>query len=350
MVTEQLQRVAGHRRRHSQGPGEAGDHAVGRFLRAGGRRSRVRHEDDLAAARGDLHRQPGLAGPAGPDQGHQPAGRVVEQPVQPDQLVVAADQAGERPGRAGGRRRDRGSAELGEPAGGRDLVAQGHGGRRRRDPQLLPQQVAAGFVLGQGGTAVAAPGQEPHQRPVGLLLQRFEREHPAAHLDAGVRVVLRSRPPHGPFQQGEHVRPVRGAAGRQPLVEDRGAGHAEAGQELTAAEPGSREHRIRIRSGAGRPGHLRGVHPDRAGQRHRLPGRLQMVRQDPAHLAQHEPQVGPRGRLGQVAPEQTGQRRARMPGAGHREVVDQRGPFGGGRLREGTPAHAQLGCAEHADA
>jgi hypothetical protein len=42
------------------------------------------------------------------------------------------------------------------------------------DAQLLGQQAAAGFVLRQGGVALAAESQQLHQLPVGLLVPRFQ--------------------------------------------------------------------------------------------------------------------------------------------------------------------------------
>jgi hypothetical protein len=86
-------------------------------------------------SRRDLHRQPGLADAARADQGHQAAGGVVEQLVQPGQLLLAAEQRAERPWRlhlrpgrwaplAGSRR-----VEPGELARHGDLVAQGERGR-----------------------------------------------------------------------------------------------------------------------------------------------------------------------------------------------------------------------------
>ena len=122
--------------------------------------------------------------PPGADQGHQPAGGVVEQLVQAGQLLFPADQRGEWPGQVGRGRRDLGHrrrsgvglrrasssrsgppggrrwpvAQLGEPAGVGDLLAQGDGGHRQLDPQLLLQHIPAGLVLGQGGAALAAAG------------------------------------------------------------------------------------------------------------------------------------------------------------------------------------------------
>jgi len=261
---------------------------------------------------GDLQREPGLADPAGADQGHQPAGGVVEQLAQAGQLPLPADQRGERQGqvRRGGRlprgRRGAGvafrrarfvlvappgghrrpGAQPGEPPRAGDLLAQGDGGRRRLGTQLLLEHVPAGLVLGQGGAASAAGGQEPHKRAVRLLLERLKLQHAAGGLDPGGRVPPVAGQPDGAVQQRQHVGPDGGTPPDQPLVEQRGARNFEALQELAAAQPHGRQQLATVPLAGGHAGHLDCVNPDgpAAGKRHRLPGHLQMVREDAAQL------------------------------------------------------------------
>jgi hypothetical protein len=348
VIGEQVQRLAGHRERDVEGPGERADHTAGRVPGAHEGHEHRPVAVALAPGRGDLDGQPGLADAAGTDQGDQPAGGVVQPVVQPGQLGLPADQRGQRPRRIRGRRRP---AQLGEPAGGGDLLAQGRGGRRRPDAQLVAEQETTGLVLGQGGAALTGRGQEPHQRPVALLGELVHREHPAGHLDAGGGVALVPGPPQGSFQQREHVGPDHGAALGDPLVEQRSTGDAETVEEVTAAQPGDGEQfRPRIGSG-GRPGNLGGVHPDRPApvQGHGLPVRDHVLGQRPAQLGEDQPQVGPGGRLGQIAPEQPGQRRTGLRGAGHGQVADQCSGLDGRQLREWPPTHGQLGRAERPD-
>jgi hypothetical protein len=254
VVGEQLQRIAGDRQRHPKGVGDVGDDQVGGLLRPCGAGADERHEHRPVAVAalaggGGRRRQPGLADAAGADQGHQPAGGVVEQLVQAGQLLFPADQRGEWPGQVGRGRRDLGHrrrsgvglrrarflqvgppggrqwpvAQLGEPAGAGDLLAQGDGGRRRLDPQLLLQHIPAGLVLGQGGAALAAAGQEPHERTVGLLLERFQLQHAAGDLDSGGPVASVAGQLDRAVHDGEHVGPDRRAPPDQPLIEQRGA-------------------------------------------------------------------------------------------------------------------------------
>jgi hypothetical protein len=349
VVDQQLQRVAGDRQRHPERVREVGDDQVGGLLRPGRADPHQRHEHHpvamaarLPGGPGGRHLQgkPGLADPARAHEGHQPAGGVVEQLVQARKLPLPADERGERPGQVRARRahwapRRRSLAQLGEPFGAGDLLAQGDRGRRRLDGQLLPEHVPAGLVLRERGAALAAGGQEPHERPVRLLLQRLQLQHAAGDLDPGGRVPAVARELDGAVHQREHVGPGRGPPPHQPFVEQRGAGDLEALQELAAAQPHGRQQVLAaVPRGGGHAGHLNRIDPDRTAgsERDRLPGHLQVLREDAAQLAQHQPQVGPGGRLRQVAPQQPGKRRARVPVAGHRQVHQQRRRLGRDQL------------------
>ena len=47
------------------------------------------------------------------------------------------------------------------------------------------QKAAAGFVLSEGGAALAVGGEEPHELAVGFFVPRFDGEQLAGGLDAG---------------------------------------------------------------------------------------------------------------------------------------------------------------------
>jgi hypothetical protein len=325
MVAEQLERVARHRERDPERGGHGRDHQVALPLGPARLGPDERDEGDSVAVAappggGDLHRQPRLADPAGTDQGHQPAGWVVEQLVEARQLRPPADHRGERLRQVGARPARRPVlagqrlAQRHEATAAGDLVAQSQRRRRRLGRQLLAQDVAAGLELGEGGAALAAFGQEPHQRALGLLVQRLQPDKAAGDLDPSRRVPVVPDAPHRLVHQSEHRRPAGGAACHQPVVEQRGAGEPEAVEQVPAAKPrrGQQLAGVDISRGSGEPLHLESVDPDRpAGrERHRLAVGVEEAGERPAQLGEDQAQVGPCGRLGQVAPEQPGQRRA----------------------------------------
>jgi hypothetical protein len=199
---------------------------------------------------------------------------------------------------------------------------------------------------------VAAGGQEPHQGPLGLLVERFELEHAAGGLDPGGGVAAVAGVLDGPLEQGQLVAQGGGPAALGPLVEQLGPGSLEPAQELPPAQPGRGQQLGALGPAGGQPLDLDRVHPDRPGrvEGHRLPGHQQLLGQDPAELGQGQAQVGPGGRLGQVAPEQPGQGRARLRRARHRQVHEQRRRLGRCQPDQWAPVHGQLGRAEHTDA
>jgi hypothetical protein len=103
-VGQQLPRVPGHGQRHPEGCGQVGHHQDGGLLRPrrGGPGERHRHHPvpvPPLPGRPHLHGQPRLPDPPGPDQGDEPARRVVQEGVQPGQVLLPPDQGSERPGR-----------------------------------------------------------------------------------------------------------------------------------------------------------------------------------------------------------------------------------------------------------
>jgi hypothetical protein len=153
-----------------------------------------------------------------------------------------------------------------------------------------------------------------------LLLQRLQLHKAPCDLDAGGGVGPLPGQSRRAVQHPQHHGPARGALGHLPLVKQRRAQHLHARQEVPTAQAGRGQQRLRVIC-RGQPRQLQRVDPDRlVGQRHRLAAHLQVVGQRPAQLDKHQPQIGPRGLLGQVAPQQPGQRRPRVGGAGHRQV------------------------------
>ncbi len=114
-VGEHLPRVAGHGQGDAEGGGQVGHHQVGGLLRPrrAGADERHRHHPvamPVPPGRARLQRQPGLADPSRPHQRHQPARRVVEQRMQPGQVLLPPDQRRERPRRPRRRARFPGSS------------------------------------------------------------------------------------------------------------------------------------------------------------------------------------------------------------------------------------------------
>ena len=71
-------------------------------------------------------------------------------------------------------------------AAGGDGLAQGGRLRGRLNAQLVGQEGATGFVLGQRGGAVAGQGEGPHQLAVGRLAPRLQGQLAAG---MGLRLV-----------------------------------------------------------------------------------------------------------------------------------------------------------------
>jgi hypothetical protein len=126
---------------------------------------------------------------------------------------------------------------------------------------------------------------------VRLLVERLQPQHAAGDLDAGGRVPAVARQRHGAVHERQHVGAGGGAPPHQPLVEQRGAGDAEALQELAAAQPHGRQQRLAVPLAGGRARHIDRVDPDgpARGERHRLPGDLQVLGEDAAQLGQRQP-------------------------------------------------------------
>ena len=368
-VGEQLQRVAGHRQRHPEGARPAW--STTRSAASSGRAGLAPTNDTNTApsrcrsspGRGDLHRQPGLADPARADQRHQPAGRVVEQLVQPGQLLLPADQRGERRGSAGARsaspggRSRRRRRQLGEPAGARRSRRAG-----RWSPRTAPSRAPRGAGSGRSRTG---PGRRRADR-------RVARNHISARCASscsGSSSSMRRAtstpaagvPPvagllDGPVQQREHV--GRGTAARRPghpLVEQRGAGHARSRrrnsprQSRTAASSSSP---LRLRRRPARSTSTASTQTGRAGgQRHRLPGHLQLLRAAPG-AAWSAPGAGwpgrsPRaGRSRAARPAPSGTARCRSP-PGRRAAPS---PWPTPAPTSGRPSTASSVAAEHTDA
>jgi hypothetical protein len=123
---------------------------------------------------------------------------------------------------------------------GASAPVEGHRLPRRLCAQLLVQRPPAGLVLGQGGAALSAAGQEQHQLPVGLLPPRLQRQQAPRGAESGLRLpaphVLIEGPLQGPRQGPRQGRPLR----PQPFLEGRGVAQGEAGEQLVLVEAGRR--------------------------------------------------------------------------------------------------------------
>ena len=242
MVTQQLQGVARYRQRDPEGGGQVGHHQVGGLLRPGRGRAHQRHEHHpipaaILSGRCGLDRQPGLADPARPDQGHQPAGGVVEQLLQPGQLPIAAHEPGQphrqvgRPGAEGAQCREAvGQAsdeQLPQPLGmGQVLEAmltqlpQPHP-RRQLGPQQLPGRLRAQDL--PPVPSRADPRRPMHHQPgitvaigdrlAGVHAHAHPQPHPVGPAMGGQRPLALSRRRHrvaGP-REGNEERVTLGA-------------------------------------------------------------------------------------------------------------------------------------------
>ena len=116
-----------------------------------------------------------------------------------------------------------------------DLLNQADGLRLGVNPQLLGEGLAACFVLGQGGAALAAQCQEPHQVAMGRFFPRFEFNPAPGEIRGGRHIAqlgVRQRQAADGLQQLE---PEVLARCYQPLFERR-AGKRQAFQKITPVE------------------------------------------------------------------------------------------------------------------
>jgi hypothetical protein len=211
--------------------------------------------------------------------------------------------------------------------------------------------VAAGLELGQRGRPVVLLGQEPHQQPVRLLRQRVERQHAAGQLDPGGRVAPGGGVVGQPGQPG-HGQPAQMLAfAPGPFLELGGAPHHQVVEEVAPVQPDRRPDPLQVAVPAGQ-GRLQlpPVEPV-AGRVHgHVPARhLEVVVGHPAQLGQGQAQVGPGALLGQVAPEQTGQSRPRVPLAGRGQVQQQGGGLGRAQLHRRVVVAGDPGLAKDGD-
>jgi hypothetical protein len=231
---------------------------------------------------------------------------------------------------------------VGRPAGagriGMDARVQGVAIGRWPRAQPLGQRGAAGFVLRNGRDALAARGQQAHQRDVCRLVGIVDLEHAVGMLDRVVEFAGLDAALHQVAPQGD-----RGACGAlasldQPALEVVAGCHVEAVEQRAA--PGAR--------GRGALGHrpaavVHGLLQRLQVHRHRrardeadlLRVDVQQVGQPAPQARQRDPQIGPRGRLVvEIAPQQAGQPPARHRPALGRQVEHQRLVLGRHQARE----------------
>ncbi len=312
--------------------------------------------------------EPGLADPTRPDQRQQPAGLPLDQRDHPGQVGLPPDQVGgvdnrehlvahsatlplrgAKPRRGGFRHAWIGTG--GGEVAGADAVGEADRLRGGVDSQLLGQHVAAGLELGQGGRPVVLGGQEPHQQPVRLLRQRVERQHPAGRLDPGGRVAAGGGVVGQPGQPG-HGQPAQVLAlALDPGLELGGAPHDQVVEEVAPVQPDGRLDPLQVAVPAGQGGReLAPVEPEagRVGG-HVAARHLEVVVDHPAQLGQGQAQVGPGALLGQVAPEQPGKGRPRVPLARRGQVQQQRGRLGRAQLDRRAVVAGDPGLAQDGD-
>jgi hypothetical protein len=92
------------------------------------------------------------------------------------------------------------------------------GRRRRLHTELALQRRGAGVVDAQGSRPVAAGVVQPHQRPVGLLVQRVVAQQPLRVADRAAGVAARLQQRGDALQRVEVAGPQPLALAQQPLV------------------------------------------------------------------------------------------------------------------------------------
>jgi hypothetical protein len=138
------------------------------------------------------------------------------------------------------RRRDRGPAQLLIEGGGLGL-----GG----GAQLLGQDAPARLVLGQGRTALAAPHQQPHQRPVRLFAPRLQRQHAPGMGDPRGCIPAADGHPQRPEQRPNVQLAQALPLPAQPVLERGRITDHEPGQQLPLQQCQSPLKRVRVRGG-----------------------------------------------------------------------------------------------------
>jgi hypothetical protein len=211
--------------------------------------------------------------------------------------------------------------------------------------------VAAGLELGQGGRPVPLEGQEPQQQPVRLLRQRVQRQHPPGRLDPGGRVAAAGGVVGQPGQPG-HGQPAQVLAlALGPDLEVGRAPHHQVVEEVAPVQPDRGPDPLQVAVPAGQGSlELAPVEPvaGRVGG-DVPPGHLEDVGGHPPQLGQGQAQIGPGPLLRQVAPEQPGQGRPRVPLAGGGQVQQQGGRLGRAQLDRRAVLAGDPGLAEDGD-
>ena len=201
------------------------------------------------------------------------------------------------------------------------------------------------FVLGQGGGALPAQRQQPHQLAVAAIAQRLQLNVAAGQLDRTPVLPAPLIELDQPLQGAEHKLPQALPHQQGPLLEDLAVAHEEKSQEVAPVERRSAALHFRagraqtpgtvvVRFGARDqlrelpdihlPGGL-GVHLDRlhAGDQKRLTGAF--LSQHPAQLGESLAEVLARRVLRQVGPQQGAQAGSRVHPAGFDAQISEQG-------------------------
>lgn len=110
------------------------------------------------------------------------------------------------------------------------------GGGLRCDAKLSLEQALTVGILAQGGRTLLGPGIQPHQLPVGRLVERVECQ-PAPRVGYGrLELALPGVPLRQPFQGAGQVTAELLSHSELPGVEGRAVAQGEAGKEFAAVE------------------------------------------------------------------------------------------------------------------